>query len=488
MATASKFSKSKRRVYYPKKRVFRTNDPFISVFTWGITYSCTQLMTVQQPPMLLDQDFRAFSKIQIEHKYYNKENLPGHFKFKEYCPLVFRNVRERFGVDEIEYMNTLTTMPPVLIGSPGRSGANFYRSYDGRFILKSHTSDEIALVHQILPNYHMHIVACECKTLLPHIMGMYRITVDNKESYWVVMRNIFSVQLPMHRMYDLKGSTVDRVASPKERQKTNPTLKDLDFLSHYDKLKVSPAAKSYLIDTLKEDVRFLVAQNLMDYSLLVGVHDILNGSEFDDEGPGEVVEEYSSGDDGLGAEANPPAPGTEASFLPSQLTSIKENESLHNVHLKPKPFIADNSKDAEGAENEGFWPVVDKSMDVFCLPYVPDLNKLRIEEPVPAEQVSPLPTDPDVVSPTNSEHPETDEVISKDSSAPLAPPNPQGELYFMGLVDILTRYGTKKKTAHAAKTVKHKTSTQISTVNSEQYARRFLEFIDNSISVNGPEN
>lgn len=32
---------------------------------------------------------------------------------------------------------------------------------------------------------------------------------------------------------------------------------------------------------------------------------------------------------------------------------------------------------------------------------------------------------------------------------------PQREVYFMGLIDILTQYDTKKKAAHAAKTVKH---------------------------------
>lgn len=30
--------------------------------------------------------------------------MPSHFKVKEYCPMVFRNLRERFGVDDIEYM------------------------------------------------------------------------------------------------------------------------------------------------------------------------------------------------------------------------------------------------------------------------------------------------------------------------------------------------------------------------------------------------
>ena len=33
-----------------------------------------------------------------------RENLPGHFKFKEYCPRVFHNLRKRFGLDDVEYM------------------------------------------------------------------------------------------------------------------------------------------------------------------------------------------------------------------------------------------------------------------------------------------------------------------------------------------------------------------------------------------------
>lgn len=38
---------------------------------------------------------------------------------------------------------------------------------------------------------------------------------------------------------------------------------------------------------------------------------------------------------------------------------------------------------------------------------------------------------------------------------PLIPGAPQKEVYFMGLIDVLTQYDTKKKAAHAAKTVKH---------------------------------
>ena len=30
--------------------------------------------------------------------------MPSHFKFKEYCPIVFRNLREKFGIDDDVYL------------------------------------------------------------------------------------------------------------------------------------------------------------------------------------------------------------------------------------------------------------------------------------------------------------------------------------------------------------------------------------------------
>jgi len=56
---------------------------------------------------------------------------------------------------------------------------------------------------------------------------------------------------------------------------------------------------------------------------------------------------------------------------------------------------------------------------------------------------------------------------------------PQPEIYFLAIIDILTRYGVKKRTANAAKTVKYGAGAEISTVQPELYARRFLSFIEN---------
>ncbi|KAF2983394.1 hypothetical protein EK904_014656, partial [Melospiza melodia maxima] len=81
-----------------------------------------ELSNVPVPVMLMPDDFKAYSKIKVDNHLFNKEgepawhwvalltslpcpreNLPSRFKFKEYCPLVFRNLRERFGIDDQDY-------------------------------------------------------------------------------------------------------------------------------------------------------------------------------------------------------------------------------------------------------------------------------------------------------------------------------------------------------------------------------------------------
>ncbi|CAJ0940323.1 unnamed protein product [Ranitomeya imitator] len=177
-----------------------------------------------------------------------KENLPSHFKFKEYCPQVFRNLRERFGIDDIDYQITTTansTMgiredmndPPRKLTRNARRGLQTHtgtircwvsltrsspytesEAHDGRFLLaydrtlavKEISSEDVADMHSILSDYHQHIVKCHGSTLLPQFLGMYRLSVDNEDSYMLVMRNMFSHRLTVHRKYDLKGAVREK--------------------------------------------------------------------------------------------------------------------------------------------------------------------------------------------------------------------------------------------------------------------------------------
>ncbi|KAM7337312.1 hypothetical protein ACRRTK_003431 [Alexandromys fortis] len=56
---------------------------------------------------------------------------------------------------------------------------------------------------------------------------------------------------------------------------------------------------------------------------------------------------------------------------------------------------------------------------------------------------------------------------------------PKKEVCFMAIIYILTPYDAEKKAAHVAKTVKHGAGAEISTVNPEQYSKRFSEFTSN---------
>ncbi|KAK2705673.1 phosphatidylinositol 5-phosphate 4-kinase type-2 alpha-like [Artemia franciscana] len=261
------------RIKHQKKKVFQATDPLLSVFMWGVNHSINELGHVNIPVMLMPDDFRAYSKIKVDYHLYNKENMPSHFKFKEYCPMVFRNLRERFGVDDSDYLNSLTRSQIVDFDLSGRSEGKFYQSSDRLFVIKMLSSDEVGRMHSLLKQYHPYIVERHGKTLLPQYLAMYRLTVDNAESYFVVMRNIFSNHLPLHRKYDLKGSTVDREASEKEKEKDLPTLKDNDLMKDGTKVIIGEEAKEKLVDTLTADVDFLMNLQLMDYSLLLGVHD-----------------------------------------------------------------------------------------------------------------------------------------------------------------------------------------------------------------------
>ena len=51
-----------------------------------------------------------------------------------------------------------------------------------------------------------------------------------------------------------------------------PTFKDNDFLNDGVKIHIGEDAKAKLMETLAADVDFLTKLHIMDYSLLLGVH------------------------------------------------------------------------------------------------------------------------------------------------------------------------------------------------------------------------
>lgn len=81
MEALSTTTKTKRiKVKHPKRKLFRSSEPLLSVFMWGVNHTVRELSHISIPVMLMPDDFRAYSKIKVDNHAFNKENLPSHFK------------------------------------------------------------------------------------------------------------------------------------------------------------------------------------------------------------------------------------------------------------------------------------------------------------------------------------------------------------------------------------------------------------------------
>lgn len=114
------------------------------------------------------------------------------------------------------------------------------------------------------------------RTLLPKFFGLYCLQTSNgKNIRLVVMNNLLPSYVKMHLKYDLKGSTFKRKASKSERAKKSPTFKDLDFMEHHPNgIFLEAETYSALVKTIQRDCTVLESFKIMDYSLLVGVHNL----------------------------------------------------------------------------------------------------------------------------------------------------------------------------------------------------------------------
>eukprot|EP01104_Vermistella_antarctica_P000634 TRINITY_DN10783_c0_g1_i1.p1 TRINITY_DN10783_c0_g1~~TRINITY_DN10783_c0_g1_i1.p1 ORF type:complete len:476 (-),score=81.14 TRINITY_DN10783_c0_g1_i1:208-1635(-) len=227
--------------------------------------------------------------------------------FTDRAGLAFRELRRLFGVAEEQFGQSLCTEP--LVGAQpggGRSGATFMMTSDSLFIVKSIVDSEMMFLTSILGDYCRHCAKYQ-DTLLCRMIGLHTVCApDTSEINILVMSNIFDPGVPIHEMYDLKGSTFQRYvdaqglppsatrvgSKPTSTQKDNApehtlreelllvaeslevkVFKDLNFLEADRTIDVGKKAAVDLLDRIANDVAFLEAHNIMDYSLLVGIHD-----------------------------------------------------------------------------------------------------------------------------------------------------------------------------------------------------------------------
>jgi Ca2+-binding EF-hand superfamily protein len=208
-------------------------------------------------------------------------------KFFDYAPSVFCEIRKLYGIKNEEYLRSIgpeTMLNNLIKGairslaeltSTGKSGSFFYFSADGKYTLKTIPREEFHFLRDILRNYYEHLTS-NPNTLIIKFYGLHKIRFEKsrgtqKKVYFTIMANVFHTHREIHLRYDLKGSTYGR-STPDE----DPSVakKDLNIIKTGDKLVLTKPFAEFFLSQITKDCKFFEANNIIDYSLLIGMHNL----------------------------------------------------------------------------------------------------------------------------------------------------------------------------------------------------------------------
>uniref|UniRef100_A0A673YJL4 1-phosphatidylinositol 3-phosphate 5-kinase n=1 Tax=Salmo trutta TaxID=8032 RepID=A0A673YJL4_SALTR len=166
----------------------------------------------------------------------------------------------------------------------GKSGAVFYATEDGRFILKQMPRLEVQSFLDFAPHYFTYITGAvqqKRPTALAKILGVYRIGYKNSQNNsekkldLLVMENLFYGR-KMAQVFDLKGSLRNRnVKTESGKESCEVVLLDENLLKlvHDNPMYIRAHCKAILRAAIHSDACFLSSHLIIDYSLLVGRDD-----------------------------------------------------------------------------------------------------------------------------------------------------------------------------------------------------------------------
>ncbi|XP_044747441.1 phosphatidylinositol 4-phosphate 5-kinase type-1 beta isoform X10 [Coccinella septempunctata] len=400
---------------------------FAKAVQTGIQHAVGGLASKPERDLLM-QDFMTVETTNFPRE--GSNHTPAHhyseFKFKNYAPIAFRYFRDLFGIQPDDFLMSMCDTPLRELSNPGASGSIFYLTSDDEFIIKTVQHKEGEFLQKLLPGYYMNLNQ-NPRTLLPKFFGLYCYQCNSKNIRMVVMNNLLPTSIHMHQKYDLKGSTYKRKASKAECQKRTPTYKDLDFMEHHPEgILMEADTYNALIKTIQRDCRVLESFKIMDYSLLLTIHNL-------DLAQKERAERRSQMNlDDLPDEGAPVDPTV--GFIQGERSREKEDR-----------------------------------MGVAALNRSKSINRQRLVAHSTAMESIQAESEP----------------IDEDEGVPpggIPARNSKGErlLLFVGIIDILQSYRLKKKLEHTWKSMIHDGDT-VSVHRPSFYASRFLKFMAENV-------
>ena len=220
---------------------------------------------------------------------------PNHFQhsFSDatcefYCSVLFAREFDKFreGIigDRDDFISSLASCSRFR-ASGGKSGVNFFKTCDDRFIIKELNRQEAKDLNAFAPKYLSYLTAAHQEnqaTLLAKIFGVYEVGYNNSATgnsfgmVLMVMENL-TFKRKIASSYDLKGSLRNRLVNERDYKPSLdpafPVLLDENMLklSREKPLYITEESHRFLLAAIANDTAFLEKNAMMDYSLFVAI-------------------------------------------------------------------------------------------------------------------------------------------------------------------------------------------------------------------------
>lgn len=213
------------------------------------------------------------------HMSFRFDNGPARLQCRVFYAESFDAIRRKCGVAD-RFVESLSRSFK-LDSKGGKSKSVFLQTHDKRFILKSLSAIEVQAFLKFAPDYFDFMSKCLFHGLpssLAKMLGLYQVVIKNPRTgtefnwFMQVMENVFYEGEPTQK-FDLKGSMRNRKAEVTGQP--DEVLLDenfLDLISH-DPLHVRYHSSAILNNSITNDTLFCSKQNVMDYSLIIGLYE-----------------------------------------------------------------------------------------------------------------------------------------------------------------------------------------------------------------------
>ena len=431
----------------PKNRLKTTDDSFKILLN---TIMGIQIAVESTPDISEIRDVNQFLNsmtysIQTANLSKNKQEI---FMIKEYSGIVFNSIRKLYGYDKESFIQSIS--PQVFITemiisnttsieelfNTGSSGSLFYYTKEGKLILKTISESEYKTLKRILPDYYNHLVQYK-NTFLPKFFGCYKLIKKAKKKkiyvYFIIMMNVFNTSKQIHLRFDLKGSTLGREVLPKkDKNKQNYdeilgkysfALKDLDFDYFKKNIFIYDNICNEILEQLNVDSLLLKKCNLNDYSLLIGIHK-------------------------------------------------KKNHNINNLYINTN--IINNNDEKEIGNKSQSSSSRGKNRVLY------DKNNKDFNDNSSSDSMSIISINSSLYKNNSREELNVDkpnnhryDIILNDNGIYN---EKHREIYYIGIIDILTNYSALKKCEYCYKSIRYCTD-KMSCISPDKYQKRFIGYM-----------